>query len=101
MAKPAERIDLLNQLESLGFDDPAFATLHHFRANGGVCTIESHRRYCNEHSVFQEGRQNARTQHRLKLVLDSYNEGGYQSGKPSVFLALAEAAYAELPPLDD
>jgi hypothetical protein len=33
----------------------------------------------------------------LELVLRAYSQGGFQSGRPEVFCALADAAWLEIP----
>ena len=93
---PTETIKLLDELEGLGFTDEAFQTLHHFRTRGGRPTVNDHRRYCSEHIKFASDGNNERVQRRLTLVLDAYRSG-FSSGSPEVFVALAEAAFKEIP----
>jgi hypothetical protein len=86
---------LLDELEELGFNNDAFAALHHFKEKGRADNIAEYRAFCIETDSFQDGSANARIQQRLKLVLTAYQLGGFQSGKPEVFRCLAEAAYNE------
>src|SRR6202035_2390436 len=82
----------------LGFNDWAFARLHHFRINGKRATIHAHRKYCEGIASFQGGGENEVVQRRLELVIDAYRKGGFQSGRSDVFAALADASFHELPP---
>ncbi|MBE0702802.1 MAG: hypothetical protein IH582_06485 [Afipia sp.] len=95
---PKETLRLLDELEALGFTSEAFAKLHHFRLAGREATIGRHRSYCNKTSAFAADGTNELVQRRLKLVLDSYRQGGFRSGHSAVFVALAEAAFHEIPP---
>jgi hypothetical protein len=96
MTDPKTTILLLDKLEELGFSNDAFSALHHFKEKGRADTIAEHRAYCIETDSFQDGSANARIQQRLKLVLNAYQLGGFQSGKAEVFRCLAEAAYSEI-----
>ena len=98
MANPKLTLTLLDQLESVGFTDKAFLRLHHSRVRGWRAAIKAHRDYCNKVSEFQRDGDNHRVQIRLKLVLDAYRKGGFRSARERVFLALADAAFAEVPP---
>jgi hypothetical protein len=93
---PKTTVLILDRLEALGFNNDAFAALHHFKEKGRADTIASHRSYCNKTDSFQEGGANARVQQRLKLVLTAYQLGGFTSGRSEVFRCLAEAAYNEI-----
>jgi hypothetical protein len=93
---PNTTILLLDKLEELGFNNDAFAALHHFKEKGRADTIAEHRAYCIETDSFQDGSANARVQQRLKLVLAAYQLGGFQSSRAEVFRCLAEAAYSEI-----
>ncbi len=98
MSSTQRTLDLLAELEKLGFDDSAFAALHHFRSTRGTeDTIEAHRRYCESHITLRPGGTNDKVQRRLALVLDAYVRGGFKSGRREVFLALANAAVQEIP----
>jgi hypothetical protein len=46
-------LELLRDLEVLGFDDRTFWRLHHFRERGHRQTIASHRKYCEPPREFQ------------------------------------------------
>jgi hypothetical protein len=98
MTSPKRTIDLLDLLNVLGFDDQAFARLHHFRLKGRKPTISDHRHYCEAITSFQGDGENELVQRRLELVLNAYRAGGFESRRPEVFGALAEAAFYELPP---
>jgi hypothetical protein len=96
---PKKSIELLDALAALGFTDRAFATLHHFRFAGRDATIQEHRRYCERTEDFQGDGENERVQKRLALVLTAYTSGGFRSRAEKVFVALAQAAMEEIPPL--
>lgn len=95
---PRRTIDLLVELDKLGFPEEAFSRLHHFRLEGKKESIASHRKYCDTHDTFVTDGDNERTQQRLEMVLNAYQGGGFRSGKSSVFIALADAVFYELPP---
>ncbi|MBN9602427.1 MAG: hypothetical protein J0G33_05795 [Afipia felis] len=97
LGNPRETLRLLDELEALGFTSEAFARLHHFRLAGREATIGRHRSYCNKTSTFAADGTNELVQRRLKLVLDSYQQGGFRSGHSAVFVALAEVAFHEIP----
>lgn len=95
MSTTKRTIELLDELEKLGFNDPAFGHLHHFQVTRGVYdTISAHRRYVEKHG-FVRG-TNEKVQRRLELVLNAYRAGPFKRGAP-VFLALAQAAVEEIP----
>jgi hypothetical protein len=48
---------------------------------------------------FRDGESNALVHRRLEIVRDAYRGGGFKSDPAHVFVALAEAAYLEIPPL--
>jgi len=98
MTKLKRTIELLDELEKLGFNDWAFGRLHHFRTNGKRATIETHRKYCENIGFFQRRGESEVVERRLELVLDAYRKGGFQSGRSDVFAALADATFHELPP---
>ena len=98
MASPQRTLQLLDELQSLGFDDEAFSRLHHFRLKGRKDNIEAHRRYVVERGNLIDGDSNDEVQRRLEIVLNAYRGGGFASGSPFVFAYLADAAFAELPP---
>jgi hypothetical protein len=80
----------------MGFDDNAFSLLHHFREQGKQETIESHVLYCTNTKAFHDGKENHKVQRRLRLVLNAYICGGFESQDKEVFKALANAAYFEI-----
>jgi hypothetical protein len=94
---PTATLQLLDALEALGFTDEAFSKLHHFSLVGRNATIARHRAYCEKTSSFAADGANELVQCRLRLVLDSYRRGGFSSGRSAVFVALAEAAFHEMP----
>jgi len=97
MTSSKRTIELLDELEALGFDDHAFGHLHHFRATRGVYdTIAAHRRYAEKTAEFRKGGTNEKVQRRLQLVLNSYKAGPFTRRK-AVFLSLAQAAVDEVP----
>jgi len=91
---PKETVLLLDELERLGFTDQAFHVLHHFRSDE---TLSRHRAYCEVHDSFRTDGNNELVQKRLRMVLAAYKAGGFRSGKPEVFVALAEAAFRNTP----
>jgi hypothetical protein len=91
---PKKTIWLLDELELLGFTDQAFHALHHF---GHEATISRHRAFCKAHDNFQADGNNELVLKRLRMVLAAYKAGGFRSGKPEVFVALAEATSREIP----
>ncbi|UUZ73431.1 hypothetical protein LP415_09470 [Polaromonas sp. P1(28)-8] len=97
MTTPNRTVQILGELRRLGFDDLAFSHLHHWRAVGRIDTIDAHAKYCAERQYFLEGGTNEKVQQRLELVLRAYTQGGFVSGRQEVFVALAEAAWFELP----
>ena len=99
MSNPKKSLDLLRALTELGFTDDAFSQLHHFRLKNRKALISEHRHYCEMTESFQDEGENERVQRRLELVLNGYRVGGFRSGDPRVFAALADAAFHELPPL--
>ena len=97
MTSTKRTIELLDELEALGFDDHAFGHLHHFRATRGVYeAIATHRKYLEKTTRFREGGTNEKVQQRLELVLKAYKAGPFKRRGP-VFLALAQAAVEEIP----
>jgi hypothetical protein len=89
---PRRTLDLLDALHLLGFNEQAFALLHHRHG-----TIVAHRQYCENVTHFVENLNNARVQRRLEIVLDAYRGGGFTSGSPDVFSRLADASVVEVP----
>jgi hypothetical protein len=97
MTSSQRTIQLLDELEALGFNDHAFGHLHHFRATRGVYdTIAAHRRYAEKTQEFRKGGTNEKVQRRLELVLNAYKAGPFTRRAP-VFLALSQAAVEEIP----
>ena len=97
MRTPQHTVELLRRLQALGFDDLAFSHLHHWRAVGRSDSIEAHASYCAGRQRFVAGGTNERVQERLERVYNGYTNGGFQSGKQEVFVALAEAAWHDVP----
>lgn len=96
---PKRSLELLQTLVELGFTDAAFARLHHFRLKHRDARISEHRNYCEKIASFQDDGENERVQRRMELVLRAYQSGGFCSGDPRVFVALADAAFHEVLPL--
>jgi hypothetical protein len=98
---PKRSIELLGMLGELGFTDTALSHLHHRRLNGQSVTIERHLRYCEGIGSFHNDGANALVQRRLEIVLMAYKAGGFKTGREEVFVALADAAFYELPPIPE
>jgi hypothetical protein len=97
---PRRTIELLDELERLGFDDAAFQRLHHFWQRppgdpGRHPTINDHRGYCVRTQSFQAGQNNARLQRRLEMVLDWYRHN--QPTYPARFTELADVSVRSVP----
>jgi hypothetical protein len=93
---PQDTLNLLDELQTLGFDDSAFALLHHFRERGEPHTIAAHRGYCERTGEFRADFNNERTQRRLEFVLREYRSAG-ATASPALFSELAERAWAAIP----
>lgn len=100
MASPQRTPEILDHLQSLGFNDEAFWRLHHFRLKGDRDTIQAHREYLEKQiakgASLRDGDSNEEVQRRLALVLAAYEKGGFASHNPDVFAWLAEAAFVEV-----
>jgi len=95
---PKHTLKILEKLKVLGFDDKAFALLHHFPATGKRnATIAGFEQWCRETGEFQPEGSNSRVHQRLELVLNAYSGGGFKSESSEIFRALAEAAALEIP----
>jgi hypothetical protein len=94
---PSRTLAFLQELESLGFRDDAFAVLHHFKEPE---TIANHRRYCEmlveETSTFRTN-SNRLVQRRLEMVLAMYKAAKFTSEASEVFVHLARATVVGLP----
>src|SRR4051812_7710172 len=97
MGTPNHTLELLASLKTRGFDDVAFSLLHHRRAGGRSDSIAAHVRHCAKTNEFEAGGNNERVQKRLELVLGAYAQGGFHSGRQEIFIALAQAAWLEVP----
>ena len=65
-------LELLDELERLGFDEAAFAALH-FKIEGN--SLEKHREYCKHKVQNSDGllsRHDCGTQERLEIVLNTF-----------------------------
>jgi hypothetical protein len=92
---PADTVALLDELESLGFDNGAFSVVHHFEP---APSIARHRHYCSTRvERFEPGGTNARVQQRLRAILGAYRGGGFQRRSADLFEFLARAAVVEFP----
>jgi hypothetical protein len=96
---PQVALNLLNQLQSLGFDDKDFARLHHNQNQKHPRweTIKSFRDYCERTGKFRTDQNNERVTRRLARILQKYLALGSGSRSAAVISQLAEAAYAEIP----
>jgi hypothetical protein len=93
---PKRNVELIDKLKELGFPNSAFAIIHHSQEWQTPNTMESHRAYCLGISEFRTS-TNARVQQRLELIYNAYVNGGFKSGKPEIFEALARAAVIDVP----
>jgi hypothetical protein len=98
MAEPRRSIEILDQLEAIGFTNEAYQLLHHSRTRGWKDTISRHRAYCEKVSSFQRDGDAERDQRRLEFVLEKYLAGGYPAGRSEIFETLANRAFEEIPP---
>ena len=98
MASPQRTLDILEELQSLGFNDEAFWRLHHFRLKNRKDTIQQHADYVRKQTTLRDNDSNEEVQRRLELVLKAYRLGGFSSGRQAVFAELADAAFYEIPP---
>lgn len=95
-----ETFSVLLSLERLGFDDEAFAALHHFKLTRGKNdTIAAHRGYLLKlrSGFLQEGRNNHKVQRRLIHVLDAAQASMIAMPSPDHFLRWAKAARDSIP----
>jgi hypothetical protein len=101
MASIQHSLDLLNELESLGFNDEAFWRLHHFRTRGDKDTVQLHRDYLTKQlaagATLRDNDSNEEVQRRMQLVLDWYKRGAFNSDPAGVFAGLAEVAFELVP----
>ena len=67
MSSPQRTLDLLDQLEALGFDDSAFSSLHHYRLKGVADTVKKHRDYCKTQNSLRSNDSNEEVQRRLEM----------------------------------
>jgi hypothetical protein len=97
---PKRTLQLIANLEKLGFDDHALKILHHKGANGE--TIKSHQKFCsNRTRHFEAGRLDSQVQRRLEFVLREYKELGFEEFKEAdatdLFCRLAKASVVVIP----
>ena len=96
-ADPLKSLELLDALGASGFNDQAFAVIHHHKV---PMTIEAHRRYCamlSEDGDIFKTTNNRLIQKRLEMILTMYRSAGFTGEQNSVFIHLANAALAEVP----
>lgn len=92
---PQRTIQLLDQLEALGFTDDDFAIVHH-SASGE--TIHGMRVYCEQTTQFQQGGTNEKVRERLEFVLAAFKGGRYgHPARAGVFEHICEAAVRQIP----
>src|SRR5271154_4425035 len=94
---PQRTVELLDELETLGFTNDAFWRLHHFRKTDKKDTMGSHKSYCEKTGLFEDNGNNERVQARLEMVIKCYK--AYYNGNPGMFPRLADAAYCMVPAL--
>jgi len=92
---PKHTLKLLHELENLGFDDEAFALVHHMGHRGQ--TIKRHRRYCEKTRKFVQGSSNTQVQRRLEFVFSAFKGGSLSVGSSELFCKLAEDARTKFP----
>jgi hypothetical protein len=92
---PKYALEILNELERLGFDNEAFYRLHHFRPRARE-RISSFRTYCMKVKTFTSV-ANPLVVARLKYVLDEHRKAGASPGKAARFVELAEASVRSFP----
>jgi hypothetical protein len=86
-------LQLLKELEEMGFDDDAFGRLHHKRE-----TISGMRKYCEDNPNRIFGDANERVYKRLSFVLNASKELKLSCDQTQFFNTLAEAAFNVIPP---
>jgi hypothetical protein len=97
---PERTIDLLDELQKLGFGDEAFAHLHHWWENGRRETIKHHRGYCEKmKTTFRVDDSNALVQRRLEMVRNKFKESATPGRNPTTFVHLADEAFRLVPPV--
>lgn len=95
-----ETLKLLDKLQDLGFNDAAFARLHHKRLKRQYSPhkIEPFRTYLEQHERFMPNSENELVHKRLAFILKRYRDEGFPPGKTDEFVALAEVSFIEIPP---
>lgn len=94
---PATTLELLHELETLGFSDRAFSIIHHFEKPE---KIASHRKYCEmlrEEDARFRTRSNQLVQQRLELLLRIFRAGSFKARSSALFEHLAKAVLLEVP----
>jgi transcriptional regulator with XRE-family HTH domain len=94
---PKRTLELLDELQKLGFTNEAFWRLHHLREKEKRDTINAHYSYCEKTNSFRDDGNSERVQTRLEIVLKYYK--AYHHGTPEAFTRLADAAYCMVPAL--
>ena len=101
MASVKRSLELLKELESLGFNNEAFWRLHHYRSRGTRDTIQLHRKYLEKQLAggigLRDNDSNEEVQRRLQLVLIWFRRGEFSSDIAGVFAGLAEVAFELVP----
>lgn len=96
-AVPAETLRLLDELQSIGFDNQSFSILHHVEDE----SLTKYRSYCERQQAagakFLQNASNEHVQLRLAMVLGAFRGGDFPPGVPAVLECLARAAVAALP----
>jgi hypothetical protein len=96
---PKRTLELLDQLEPLGFLNEPFHIIHHF---GDKASINIHRSYCRDllkkSGEFLPDGTNEKVRERLEIVLESFKaRQSSEHTEPGVFRALAKEATAKIP----
>lgn len=93
-------LELLDELEKLGFNDEAYWRIHHFRVKDGKQkkdTIKAHRKHLHDRAAGNDQltvtRTNMQVQQRLAWILETYVAEGQPAGNQTRFVELAEKAW--------
>jgi hypothetical protein len=68
MFHPGKTVELLNDLEKLGFNDEQLRIIHRKPSDGYLETIESHRNYCRNTTTFVSNSRNEIVCKRLNFI---------------------------------
>ncbi len=94
---PRRTIELLDQLEKLGFADDAFARLHHRILHGESETIRNMCNYCRGIRSYVRVGNNARVRMRLEFVLEKARAHAQARVTSNEFLIFAQQSVRQYP----